>query len=221
MKTGLKMAACTALALAGVAAHAQLTVTSAAFAAGAVIPNAHAWSGFAGQCSGGNQSPPLDIGNIPAGTQRLAIEMRDTTNPWLHWKVWDIPVGGTSVSLAAGASAAYNATSATNDMGAVGYAGPCPPTNTAHNYVFTVYALTSAVGSGEPSAADLAAVPATHQGALTGVRARNSGGGGGGGGNVAAVPALSEMGIALMGILLAGGAAVHQRRRHRKTADKV
>ncbi|RRD65101.1 YbhB/YbcL family Raf kinase inhibitor-like protein [Comamonadaceae bacterium OH2310_COT-174] len=155
--------------------HAQLEVTSPAFAAGTVIPDPFTYN-LLGQCNGSNWSPPLEITGIPAGTQRLAIEMRDQTFPWLHWKVWDIPVQAaqSSLTLPHDAASNYNSSSAQNEFGTPGYGGPCPPTNAEHTYVFKVYALTTAVGSGEPSSSDLAAVPANQQASLQGKRARNS-----------------------------------------------
>ncbi|WP_347486298.1 YbhB/YbcL family Raf kinase inhibitor-like protein [Vandammella animalimorsus] len=155
--------------------HAQLEVTSPAFAAGTVIPDPFTYN-LPGQCNGSNWSPPLEITGIPAGTQRLAIEMRDQTFPWLHWKVWDIPVQAaqSSLTLPHDAASNYNSSSAQNEFGTPGYGGPCPPTNAEHTYVFKVYALTTAVGSGEPSSSDLAAVPANQQASLQGKRARNS-----------------------------------------------
>ncbi|RRD37318.1 hypothetical protein EII18_13070, partial [Comamonadaceae bacterium OH3737_COT-264] len=93
----------------------------------------------------------------------------------LHWKVWGIPVSGTSVSLPLNAAETYAASSAINQYpGEPGYGGPCPPSDALHTYEFTVYALTTDVGSGEPSEGELAAVPVNNQASLQGRRARNS-----------------------------------------------
>ncbi|RRD37141.1 hypothetical protein EII18_13110, partial [Comamonadaceae bacterium OH3737_COT-264] len=73
--------------------------------------NDQAWGA---NCRGSNWSPPLEITGIPAGTKQLAIEMRDRTVPTLHWKVWGIPVSGTSVSLPLNAAETYAASSAIN-----------------------------------------------------------------------------------------------------------
>ena len=62
--------------LAGSAANAQMTVTSPAFANNGVIPDPFTYN-MPGQCSGQNWSPPLEISNIPAGTQTLAIRLVD------------------------------------------------------------------------------------------------------------------------------------------------
>jgi Raf kinase inhibitor-like YbhB/YbcL family protein len=154
--------------LCAAAAQAQMAVTSTAFVNGATIPHAYTYN-MAPQCSGSNQSPPLEVAGIPAGAQTLAIVMRDTTVPWLHWKAWDIPVGGATVTLPADAAATLPAgTQAMNDFPSYGYGGACPPAGGTHNYVFTVYALNVAAGGGEPSAATLAAALGTAT--LTGTR---------------------------------------------------
>lgn len=216
-----RMAVLAVGALACAAAQAQLVVTSPAFADGGVIPNPFTYTAAlsGGQCNGNNWSPPLNITNIPTGTQTLVIRLEDTTVPWLHWEAWDIPVtaGETSVSLPYNAAASLPAgTQATNDFGTGGYGGPCPPTGGAHTYVFTVYAVTTAVGGGQPADATLAAVPAADQATLTGLRTN--------GDNVpwtppvaaaSSVPTLSETGMALAGLLLAAAAAMRLRRRQR------
>lgn len=153
-------------------ADAQLTVTSPAFAYNDVIPDPFTYS-LPGQCNGQNWSPPLQIDNIPAGTQTLAIRLVDPDGgDWLHWKAWDIPVptGATGVSLPYNAAASVPAAAqASNDFGFSGYGGPCPPTPN-HRYVFTVYAIASAVGAGQPSDAALDALPYTRKGSLIGIR---------------------------------------------------
>ena len=211
-------------ALACGAAQAQLAVTSPAFADGGIIPNPFTYN-MGAQCNGNNWSPPLNIANIPAGTQTLVIVLNDTTVPWLHWEVWDIPVpaGETSVSLPYNAAASLPAsTQAVNDFGANGYGGACPPpASGTHDYVFTVYALPTPAGGGQPSAGTLAAVPAADQGSLTGLRTYGDnvlwtppgGGGGGGAGAAAAVPTLNETALTLLALLLAGATVVRWRRR--------
>ncbi len=218
MRTGLLAAA---MGLLGVSAQAQMAVSSPAFADNATLPNPFTNS-LGGQCSGSNWSPPLAIAGIPAGTQTLAITMIDTSVPggFLHWKVWDIavPAGASSVSLPYNAAASLPAsTQATNGFGTTGYGGACPPPAgtpglpDTHSYVFTVYALSTPPGGGEPTGATLAAVAAPNQARLTGTRAQASNvawapPAAAAGGNVASVPTMSELGLALMGLVLAGGA---------------
>lgn len=107
-----------------------LTVTSSAFGANEMIPAKYS-------CKGENINPPLSIGRIPEGTQSLALIMDDPDAPngdFVHWVMWNIPVGGTIAE-----------NSAPGDQGLNGkkenkYTGPCPPSGT-HHYHFKVYAL--------------------------------------------------------------------------------
>lgn len=118
-------------------AHA-LTLSSPAFEDNSVIPDVFTYS-FSGQCSGANQSPPLVFSQVPAGTQSLALVMRDPDGGnWLHWKAWNI--APTVTALAANAAAAASFPQAANDFGTSGYGGPCPPTPN-HRYTFTLFAL--------------------------------------------------------------------------------
>lgn len=156
-------------ALVSAAASAQMTITSSAFTNGQPIPDPFQYNQIPSQCTGGNNwSPPLAISGIPAGTNTLAIELNDITNPWLHWEAWGIPVSGTSVSLPYNyASTMPAGTQATNSFGTSGYGGPCaPPDGKTHQYVFTAYALTS-TGTTQPTQAQLNAAP---QATLTGTR---------------------------------------------------
>lgn len=198
--------------LAGTTANAQMTVTSPAFANNGVIPDPFTYS-IPGQCNGQNWSPPLEIGNIPTGTQTLAIRLVDPDGgDWMHWKAWDIPVpaGASSVSLPYNAAASFPAgTQAANDFGPVGYGGPCPPTPN-HHYVFSVFALAATAGAGEPVDAALDALPSTHKGSLVGIRSPGDSlpwtpsGEPGPAPVVTSVPTLSEIGIVLMGLLMLG-----------------
>ena len=137
--------ALTALAVAALAcgaAQAQLAVTSSAFANGGAIPDPFTYT-LAGQCSGANQTPPLAIANIPAGTQTLAIRVVDiSAGGFVHWKAWDIPVGTgqTTVTLPQNSGPAAGGVTTNNDFGTNGYGGPCPPIG-RHRYFHKLYAL--------------------------------------------------------------------------------
>ena len=94
-------------------------------------------------CSGDNQSPELHWTGAPAATKSFAITMYDPDAPtgsgFWHWVVVDIP--GTVTQVKRGAIPA-GSFSSTNDTGAPGYQGPCPPEGDApHRYIITVYAL--------------------------------------------------------------------------------
>ena len=116
---------------------AAIGIISPAYSDGGIIPNPFTYS-FPGQCNGNNWSPPLNISDIPAGTQSLAIVMRDLTAPWLHWLAYNIPSNTTSLPYNASAAAAFP--QAINDYSEPGYGGPCPPGGN-HIYAITIYAV--------------------------------------------------------------------------------
>jgi Raf kinase inhibitor-like YbhB/YbcL family protein len=119
---------------------AGITLTSNAFAECATIPADYT-------CVGGadvRPSPPLSWTAGPAGTAGYAIVLKDTTNGFTHWAIWDIPP--TTTTLAADVPQTTHVL--TDPAGALqssgktemlGYIPPCPPAGT-HTYVFTVYA---------------------------------------------------------------------------------
>ena len=108
----------------------KLLVTSSAFKEGELIPRRYT-------CDGANINPPLEINNMPEGTQSVAIIMDDPDAPsgtYTHWIVWNLPP---DISLPEGKE---HTTSGINSSGKAGYFGPCPPGGT-HRYYFRVYAL--------------------------------------------------------------------------------
>jgi Raf kinase inhibitor-like YbhB/YbcL family protein len=112
----------------------QLSISSAAFAQGGDIPQQYT-------CKGGGDNPPLQIDNIPADTQSLALIMDDPDAPkglFTHWLVWDIATANTI------AENSNPGISGTNSAGKTGYHPPCPP-NGRHRYYFKLYALDTAL----------------------------------------------------------------------------
>ena len=110
-----------------------MIVDTVAFTQGGMIPQKYT-------CEGKNLSPPLHLGNIPAGTKSLVIIMDDPDAPvgvFDHWIAWNIPV---SENIAEGISIA---TVGKNGFGVNGYRGPCPPSGETHRYFFKIYALDS------------------------------------------------------------------------------
>ncbi|WP_210408043.1 YbhB/YbcL family Raf kinase inhibitor-like protein [Allokutzneria sp. NRRL B-24872] len=107
------------------------------------IPSS-AWANTFG-CTGGNQQLRLEWHGAPAGTKSFAASMQDadasTGSGFWHWMTWDIPGSQTKLDHTPPAGAV----SGTNDAGATGYLGPCPPAgDIPHRYVVTVYALDTA-----------------------------------------------------------------------------
>ncbi len=111
---------------------------SPALGFGDPIPARYAYCGPGAQ----NLSPPLEWSGVPAGTESFALLMLDPDAPggsFVHWVVYDLP--GSLSALPEGVSGSPDLLEGTNDYGAVGYGGPCPPPGPAHRYFFTLYAL--------------------------------------------------------------------------------
>ncbi len=112
---------------------APITLTSTSFAAGAEIPAPYVCATYGGV----DRSPALTWGDLPTGTQSLALTMLDPdAGQYVHWLVANIPadaVGFDEGQVPAGAVEGWT----TN--GTTGYFGPCP--DATHRYVFTLYAL--------------------------------------------------------------------------------
>jgi len=120
-----------------------MTVTSDSFADGETIPNAFVFTG----CGGQNQSPQLSWSGVPNGAKSFAITCFDPDAPtgcgYWHWVTFNLPAHTTSIVAGSGTDKSpAGGRSGYNDFGATAYAGPCPPKgDSAHTYVFTVYAL--------------------------------------------------------------------------------
>jgi hypothetical protein len=94
-------------------------------------------------CDDANVSPPLTWSPAPEGTVTIAISLSDDDQPLFgHWAI-----SGISAALVAIAEGAVpdGATVAINGSGVAGYAGPCPPTESTHQYRITVYYLAAPV----------------------------------------------------------------------------
>lgn len=99
---------------------------------GAAIPARHT-------CDDVDLSPALTWTNLPEGTVEVALTMNDLDADLVHWVVTgiDLDVTGTVEGQVPDGS-----TVRANDLGTVGWTGPCPPPGAAgHLYMFTVHAL--------------------------------------------------------------------------------
>ena len=120
-------------------APAAFQLTSPAFNNGDAIPPPYA-------CDGMNSSPPLAWTDPPAGTQSLALIVKDPDAPggnFYHWVVYNIPSSQRSLQKTyKWPSRQPDGTlQGINDFGKVGYGGPCPGPVRTHRYIFTLYAL--------------------------------------------------------------------------------
>lgn len=95
-------------------------------------------------CDGENISPPLQIRDIPSEAASLALIVHDPDAPhgdFVHWVVWNLPT--TTAEIAEG-KLPDGAITGTNGFGTTQWGGPCPPNGT-HRYIFTLYALDTAL----------------------------------------------------------------------------
>ncbi len=129
------------------AAAQDFHLSSSSIAEGEKLADAHVFEGFG--CEGGNMSPQLSWTGAPEGTKSFAVTAYDPDAPtgsgWWHWNVVNIPAAVTSIE--AGASGKGDmpegALEITNDYGAAGFGGACPPPGEMHRYIFTVHALST------------------------------------------------------------------------------
>ena len=134
-----------------------ITLTSTAFAEGAMIPRKYT-------CDAEDISPELSWSGAPQGTRSLALICDDPDAPvgnWVHWVIFNIPVDVTALpaGVPADATLKNGARHGKNDFRKLGYGGPCPPGGT-HRYYFKLYALDTVVNleSGSTKAQLLAAM---------------------------------------------------------------
>lgn len=93
-------------------------------------------------CDGDNISPALTWSGAPEATKSYVLIMSDpdaTSGTWVHWVVYNIPA-----ILNSFAQGKQQGIGVVNTWGKPYYGGPCPPSG-AHRYVFTLYALNTAL----------------------------------------------------------------------------
>lgn len=116
----------------------HFSVSSTDIRAGKPIPQRF-WG-----CVDNGVSPQLTWSGAPKATAGYAVTLFDPEAPtgsgFWHWVAWDLPPATTS--LPTGATLPAGAVNGTNNEGAVGYTGPCPPPgDITHHYAFTIVAL--------------------------------------------------------------------------------
>ena len=124
------------------------TLTSPAFANGGAIPRRHT-------CDVEDLSPALRWEGAPPGVAAyvLVVDDRDARG-WIHWMVIDLPAGTSELAEGLSPSGSGVPVQGRNDFGRTGWGGPCPPPGSGdHRYVFTLHALSSALGLGAGSSA--------------------------------------------------------------------
>jgi Raf kinase inhibitor-like YbhB/YbcL family protein len=91
-------------------------------------------------CDGSDMAPVVEWDDFE-GAEEWIVTLTDPDAPggtFVHWTVYGIPAGTTSLKAKLPSGARQGATS----FGSPGYGGPCPPEGDGpHEYVFTVTAL--------------------------------------------------------------------------------
>ena len=123
-----------------------MQITSPSFADGGEIPRRHSLDGE-------NNSPPLLISDVPAGTETLALIVEDIDSPvgvFTHWVVWNISPEVTEI---AENSAPAGSEVGLNGFGWARYDGPAPPSG-RHRYRFRLFALDTTLEASSPDRKD-------------------------------------------------------------------
>ncbi len=120
----------------------EIQVTSPAFEEGGMIPRQYT-------CDGEDISPALNWPSVPEGTRSIALIADDPDAPvgtFVHWVLYGLPgdAEGLPENIARERELPRGARQGVNDLGKIGYGGPCPPRGT-HRYFFKVYALDTAL----------------------------------------------------------------------------
>jgi len=121
-------------------------LTSTVFEEGKRIPTRYT-------CDGEDLSPPLSWKGIPEGTRSLALVMEDPDAPrgtFVHWVIYNIPpdLPGLPEGVSRQGKLENGALQGANDLGVIGYRGPCPPPGKPHRYSFILRALDTKLSLG-------------------------------------------------------------------------
>ncbi|MGA8109745.1 MAG: YbhB/YbcL family Raf kinase inhibitor-like protein [Acidobacteriaceae bacterium] len=102
--------------------------------------------------AGYDESPELSWSGAPRGTRSYVVVLYDVTASFTHWGMYNIAGSVTRLPENAGMAGSSYGTQIENDFDlGQQYDGPCPPANVApdaHQYVFTVYALSTMLSLG-------------------------------------------------------------------------
>ena len=128
--------------------YGQFRVSSRTFSDGGTLPLIMVWNQCTAYPGGGNQSPQLSWTNAPRGTGSFVVVAYDITASFTHWGMYNISSRSTGLPQNAGVVGSSYGVQISNDFGDLSYDGPCPPTQlnpVSHQYIFTVYALDTAL----------------------------------------------------------------------------
>ncbi len=110
-----------------------MKIQSSAFHTNGMMPSQYT-------CDGIDVHPALQISEVPENAKSLALIVHDHDAPggdFAHWVLWNIDPHLREIREGA---LPVGAQEGENDMGKIGWNGPCPPSGT-HRYEFHLYAL--------------------------------------------------------------------------------
>ena len=113
-----------------------MMLSSPAFSSDGAIPHLYT-------CDGPNEPPQLNWKNASPKTQSFALIVSDPDAPdgtYYHWVLVNIPKSVDNLPPS-NAKLPQGITIGKNSFGKQEYDGPCPPKQSSHTYVFTLYAL--------------------------------------------------------------------------------
>jgi Raf kinase inhibitor-like YbhB/YbcL family protein len=122
-------------------ASVSLELSSPGWSNGAKVPARYT-------CDRENVSPALSWSSPPPKTQSLVLTFSDPyrlIGSFSHWVLYDLPPGMRQLPEAIPElkQLPSGARQGQNDLGHIGYYGPCPAFGSSHRYVFRLYALDS------------------------------------------------------------------------------
>lgn len=131
------------LASTATALAAPFTVTAPLFSDNGLLPLSGSGAPPCGP--GSSVSPALAWSNVPPNTKSFSIVVYDpdagsSGGGYVHWVAYGIPATATSVPENFGAAATTGYLRGTNGSNDNTFRGYCPPPDSLHHFMFTVYA---------------------------------------------------------------------------------
>ena len=126
----------------------SLTLSTISFQPGGNIPEQFT-------CHGANLSPSLSWGSLPADTKSVALVVTDPDSlfgSYVHWILYNLSPQLSHLAEGVPRSEVLpnGAKQGLNTGNEIGYAGPCPPGESVHRYLFTIYALDTMLNPPSP-----------------------------------------------------------------------
>lgn len=99
-------------------------------------------------CDGRDESPRIRIKGLSASSVAVMavnpfIKSCCSFSPWVIWNIDPVEVIPSGIPKTEVVESPISAIQGRNDLGIIGYSGPCPPRGSTHRYSFKVYGLDS------------------------------------------------------------------------------